>query len=259
MLARRRRVTHDSRGFDAESKRPRHASETMVTAPAGTARSHQIARLEGAQYVSRMRGRRHLFVASLVAAVHVATGCSGDEHHAPFANDTCTHPPCGVPAVVSGGQSSAGGAAATDGGITVDASANNCFTETASGLKICKGSTLCPGYVLDTGLWPDCGFVSSGATASEIDVECVCRTQNVLCPVSVMSTCAAMMLQVTNNQSEDNLCTNLSASSFATCRDLNSVSPTGIGGAGGAANCDQNCIATCANAPACVAGCCTNP
>ncbi|HEX4339094.1 MAG TPA: hypothetical protein VH062_24470 [Polyangiaceae bacterium] len=206
-----------------------------------------------------MRGRRHLFVASLVAAVHVATGCSGDEHHAPFANDTCTHPPCGVPAVVSGGQSSAGGAAATDGGITVDASANNCFTETASGLKICKGSTLCPGYVLDTGLWPDCGFVSSGATASEIDVECVCRTQNVLCPVSVMSTCAAMMLQVTNNQSEDNLCTNLSASSFATCRDLNSVSPTGIGGAGGAANCDQNCIATCANAPACVAGCCTNP
>jgi hypothetical protein len=188
----------------------------------------------------------------MAAAIHAVIGCSDDKGHAPFAGDTCTRPPCGVPSVIGGQSKGAGGTSGQDSGIVIDASSGSCFVEPTSGATLCKTTSLCTGFTLDSTLFPDCGFIGS---ASGLDLECVCQTQNALCPISVMSTCTIMMNQVAADVSEDNICNNMSGS-FSTCRDLNSVAPTGMGGA---SNCNQACIQTCANAPACITGCCTNP
>ncbi|HEX3594233.1 MAG TPA: hypothetical protein VHU80_04000 [Polyangiaceae bacterium] len=203
-----------------------------------------------------MRGQRLSFVACALVAIHAALACSSNQKHEPFAAATCAKPPCSANSAINGGQNSGSGSGGADAGVRADAAATDCFVETTSGITLCKSTPLCMKYVLDRGLWPDCGFDPS---ASGIDLECVCLGQNAICPVSVMSDCGPMEAQVANDVSEDTLCGNLSASSTATCRDLNSVSPIGKSGAGGASSCDPVCANNCNGSPTCVAGCgCSN-
>lgn len=109
----------------------------------------------------------------------------------------------------SGGDSSSstGGDASTqsssdggdaEGGVTgVD-----CGPDPDTGVVLCLGISSCPSVVVDSDLYPGCGFrVHDGSGV--LDLECACYGQ--ICPIGIASTCdqAAALMQ---DQSQYTVC-----------------------------------------------------
>ncbi|HVW29660.1 MAG TPA: hypothetical protein VHC69_30060 [Polyangiaceae bacterium] len=196
----------------------------------------------------------------------MATGCSSDNGHPPFASDSCVTPPCGTPNLVSGGPTGSGGASSLDGGlVTTDASVQGCFVEPTSGLVLCAKASGCD-FVLDRTNFPDCGFITS---SSGLDLECICQqapataTQPTtslgpqVCPIIAMATCAAIPNAVLTTGSETMVCNSPPTATLGTsnCRDPNSIVQSG---AGGTASCPSACTQQCSGSldPQCMTNCC---
>ena len=146
------------------------------------------------------------------------------------------------------GTGSGGGDAGSSSGTASDGGAQgvDCIVEATTGATLCTGNSSCGSLAVDHDVYPDCGFRVVGQNVT-LDIECAC-TGGMLCPVGVASSCseASTMLQ---NQSESVVCAQVSEGRCS--------AGTGTASSGGAAqnNCNANCEAKCAGAPACIASC----
>ena len=136
----------------------------------------------------------------------------------------------------NGGSGGAGGAAG-DGGTTPTATGVQCVTEPESGAVLCSGISTCPSVVVDRDVFPNCGFRIMGST---MDLECDCQGQ--LCPIGIPVTCAQAAQLLEMQQSETNVCTQLSEG-----RCTMSATPTPTP----PSTCDMGCRDGCGGDPSC--------
>ena len=141
----------------------------------------------------------------------------------------------------SGNGGGPGGApgAAGDGGSTPTATGVQCVTEPESGAVLCSAISTCPSVVVDRDVFPNCGFRIMGST---MDLECDCQGQ--LCPIGVPVTCAQAAQLLDMQQSETNVCTQVSEGRCT--MGTPSPAPTGT-----TSTCDTGCRDQCGGDPSC--------
>ena len=115
-----------------------------------------------------------------------------------------------------------------------------CGTDVSSGATLCLGVTACPGLVIDSAAFPQCGFRLTGG--STLDLECVCS--GYLCPVGVATSCTAAK-QLLQNQTQPGVCLQLGE---GRCVSGTPVKPPNSG-------CDKTCASQCGGDPTCIQGC----
>jgi hypothetical protein len=120
----------------------------------------------------------------------------------------------------------------------------NCGADPNSGETLCSGTTACPNNVIDSTNFPSCGFRT---VTPSFDLECVCNG-NMLCPIGVASTCAAIPALLANRTVAD------------VCNQSGSCQPIGgavvpTQGTPSTSTCDQSCAADCAGSPLCLEAC----
>ncbi|HEY1959817.1 MAG TPA: hypothetical protein VGH28_29610 [Polyangiaceae bacterium] len=78
----------------------------------------------------------------------------------------------------------------------------NCGADPDTGAVLCLGISSCPDVVVDSDLYPGCGFRVHDGTGV-LDLECACYGQ--ICPIGVASTCdqATALMQ---DQSQYTVC-----------------------------------------------------
>jgi hypothetical protein len=138
----------------------------------------------------------------------------------------------------SGATSTTGGG--TDGGAATGVS---CGADPATGTTLCLGISLCPTVVIDSEVFPACGFHVHG---NVLDVECVCG--GLLCPLGVAATCDALtaLLAMSN---EGSVC----SAAGGACTELTAT--TTASSSGGTGTCDTACRDECAGDPNCIVAC----
>jgi hypothetical protein len=90
-------------------------------------------------------------------------------------------PACALPSATS--DAGTGTTDGASGGAQVTGA--GCAQDPTTGVTLCQAVSLCPDLVIDTDLYPGCGFRVNGRV---IDIECVCNDS--VCPVGVPATCA---------------------------------------------------------------------
>jgi hypothetical protein len=117
-----------------------------------------------------------------------------------------------------------------------------CATSAESGATLCTAISICPSLVVDHDVFPDCGFRIQGQT---LDLECDCN--GALCPIGVPVTCteAAQLLQ--QQQSETNVCTQVSEGRCTP--GAPPPAPTST------STCDTTCRDECGGNPSCWTAC----
>ena len=142
----------------------------------------------------------------------------------------------------SGGSGGTGGTAGTsgDGGSTATPTGAQCVTEQESGAVLCSAISTCPDVVVDRDVFPNCGFRIMGST---MDLECDCNGQ--LCPLGVPVTCAQAAQLLMQQQSETNVCTQVSE---GRCTMTANPAPTTTGTP---STCDPGCRDGCSGDPSC--------
>ena len=120
-----------------------------------------------------------------------------------------------------------------------------CTADATTGVALCSGTTACPGVLVDTQQFPDCGFRTFQPS---FDLECVCYG-NYLCPVGTASSCQQVSPLFTNKTIAD-ICNEVS---LGYCTQPTGTQANGTGGA--SSTCDQACYSSCVGAPACIVAC----
>jgi hypothetical protein len=95
----------------------------------------------------------------------------------------------------TGDSSPSGGDAATtgsddggEGGTSIGETGIDCGPDPDTGVVLCLGISSCPNLVVDSDLYPGCGFrVHPGSDV--LDLECACYGE--ICPIGIASTCDA--------------------------------------------------------------------
>jgi hypothetical protein len=95
--------------------------------------------------------------------------------------------------------SSATDAGASDAKVVEKVQRAGCG-QVAPGIVLCRAISLCPDVVVDSDMFPSCGFRVRGET---IDLECWCDTA--LCPMGAPTTCEAAA-RLLDSQSEMGVC-----------------------------------------------------
>jgi hypothetical protein len=144
------------------------------------------------------------------------------------------------------GQSDASADSATDARKapgSPEQTGSGCLQDPQTGIVLCEQINLCPGVVVDPGLYPSCGFRPN--PGSILDLECLCVAS--LCPIGVAATCAAAE-QLLEAQSSLVVCLQ---ENEGRCVSL----PGGSGSGSGAASPCQACAEQCGGTPACFQAC----
>ena len=140
----------------------------------------------------------------------------------------------------SGGGGS-GGTGGSGGSTSASVTGVDCGSDPDTGATLCLGISACPGFLVDTDSFPNCGFRISG---SAIDLECLCTGE--LCSAGA-TTCTAVE-QVMKTETYVDVCNTLSD---GLCTDVSS----GTAPDAAAKACTQNCVSMCAGDPTCIAAC----
>ena len=119
-----------------------------------------------------------------------------------------------------------------------------CVEDPQTGIVLCQQISLCPGVVVDPGLYPSCGFRLNGGSA--LDLECMCEDS--LCPIGVATSCASAE-QLLEAQS-----------SLVVCLQENEGRCVSLAGGGGSAGNPEgsacaSCAQQCGGTPACFQAC----
>jgi hypothetical protein len=155
---------------------------------------------------------------------------------------------CGLEQLASAGKGAEGGAPA-DGGEAGDGATwtgQGCGVEGQSGMQLCAATSMCPNVVVDTQVFPHCGFRIRG---SAIDLVCGCN--GFVCPMGVFTTCA-QATQLLTQQTEAAVCTQVNEGRCTAAPGSPSGS-SGSSGSGGA--CDKQCLKECGGGAGCASLC----
>jgi hypothetical protein len=149
--------------------------------------------------------------------------------------------------VMPKGSAADGGAAGSNGGSGIDGGATatgaGCAQDPQTGVTLCAAVSLCPNVVVDTDLYPDCGFRIRGQI---IDLECLCSGS--LCPIGVATTCA-QATQLLAAQNATLVCSQVNEGRCANATPT--PAPSGSAGNG----CDHACSSECGGDPGCIRSC----
>jgi hypothetical protein len=104
---------------------------------------------------------------------------------------------------------------------------------------LCRATSYCPGLVIDSAAFPDCGFRIRGAV---VDLQCVCASE-ALCPIGTPVTCSEMQ-GLLQSQTESGVCTQISEGRCAMIMQDSHPSA-------GSPDCDMRCAAQCEGDIAC--------
>lgn len=150
---------------------------------------------------------------------------------------------CGIIPDISQNQADSGASAATAADAATDGATwvgQGCGVETESGLQLCAVTNMCPEVVIDTQVFPHCGFRIRG---SAIDLVCGCN--GAVCPMGVFTSCT-QAAQLLTNQTEQSVCAQINEG-----RCTQGAAPTTPAKPG----CDKQCMAECGGGAACASLC----
>lgn len=139
----------------------------------------------------------------------------------------------------TGGSSSGSGA----GGGSSSAQGINCGTDPDTSATLCLGSSVCPGLVVDSEVFPGCGYRVKGNT---VDIECSCG--GFLCPLGATS-CADAKQKLTD-ENYGVVCSQVGAGACVEGTPAASSTSSSSGG-----SCDTACRNDCAGEPTCIQAC----
>lgn len=153
---------------------------------------------------------------------------------------------CLIPKGASGGGSSSASSGA--GGAGGESSAHaaptgiGCGRDAVTGVVLCASISSCPSVVVDTQVFPNCGFSVHG---DALDLECLCSEQ--LCPMGLATTCEQAASVLAHDENESVVCASIADGK---CK---SVAPAGK--TGGGSMCDATCAGECGGDPTCLMMC----
>jgi hypothetical protein len=149
---------------------------------------------------------------------------------------------CGILQALEGGGGTGGSAATTAAGGSAAPQGIDCGTDPNTSATLCLGSTVCPGLLIDTQVFPGCGFRVQG---SAVDIECSCS--GFLCPLGA-ATCADAQTKLMA-ESYGVVCNQLGAGSCA------QGTPAAASASSSGGTCDTTCESECAGEPTCIQLC----
>jgi hypothetical protein len=152
--------------------------------------------------------------------------------------------------------SDAGAGAKIDGSTSPSGTitGTGCWTDPMTGVTLCAGTSECPGIIVNSSVFPECGFYISGTA---LDLECLCATY--LCPMGAAPTCATAA-SILAGTDEGNVCAEINDNGCAQLTVSGSGGTGGSGGSGGsggmdAGSCTMACQSMCAGEPDCLEAC----
>lgn len=140
-----------------------------------------------------------------------------------------------------GGSGNGGGASSGDGGADAGIETAYCGTVGSSTLELCRETSECPGLVVDSDLYPRCGFRVRGGA-----VDLVCACDDSLCAMGAYTSCAQARALL-EGQSELAVCMQVAE---GRCAAL----PTGTSQPA-ASGCDRVCLSECGGGAGCAEMC----
>lgn len=154
---------------------------------------------------------------------------------------------CGIlPDISQNQQADSGSSAATAadaGGDGATWVGQGCGVEQESGLQLCAVTNMCPNVVIDTQVFPHCGFRIRG---SAIDLVCGCN--GAVCPMGIFTSCT-QAAQLLTSQTEQSVCAQVNEG-----RCTQGSAPTSSS-SGANPNCDKQCMTECGGGAACASLC----
>ena len=140
-----------------------------------------------------------------------------------------------------------GKGAAADGGTKSDAGdagaiqGAGCGTETESGLALCAATSKCPNLVVDTQVFPSCGFRIQGTA-----VDLVCGCNGSICSMGAFTTCA-QAAELLTSQTQQTVCMQVAEGRCTT----GAPAPASTA----KSTCDRQCLSECGGGAGCASLC----
>lgn len=133
-----------------------------------------------------------------------------------------------------------------DGGLEsgVALQGAGCGADAITGVTLCLAVSICPNDIIDSELWPGCGF---RMTPSGFDLQCVCDNQ--VCPIGTPLTCE-QIAPLLAAQTQLGVC--------ASASEGRCVTPAASGGTPGAVSpsgCNKACAQQCYGENGCLEQC----
>lgn len=131
--------------------------------------------------------------------------------------------------------------AGLEGGYRLEGA--GCGTDAITGVTLCLAVSTCPNHILDSELWPGCGYRLGPAG---FDMQCVCDDE--LCPIGTPLSCEQIPALL-ESQSQISVC-----ASRAEGRCVRPNAGTGTT-SGGGSSCDRECAKNCGGENGCLEQC----
>jgi hypothetical protein len=165
----------------------------------------------------------------LLLSLTAFVACSGkDKQHAPYSNNDCLVPPCGVQPAPGGSGTPLGEGGSIlfpDSAIGTQGEFGGCAKDPLSGEVLCTEAAACATGVIDPAM-AGCGYLQD---PGQLDVFCVCPNSQTLCPLMTgnASSCTALTTKLLTASPADPCQSNI-----ASCRPWPIL--VGSGGSSGA-------------------------
>lgn len=146
-----------------------------------------------------------------------------------------------------GGDTTAAADPTSDGGLEGGLSLQGagCGTDGITGVTLCLAVSLCPNDIIDSDLWPGCGF---RLTPSGFDMQCVCDSH--VCPIGTPLTCE-QIAPLLAEQTQIGVCASAGEGRCVTPAATSGTSGGGVSPSG----CDKACAQQCYGENGCLEQC----